>query len=89
MAHMLIRHKVADFEIWKPAYDEHRPERVAAGLTDLHLWRNEADPNEVFVLFETTDLPMAKAFADSTHLKEKMRAAGVQGPPDIVFLAES
>jgi hypothetical protein len=31
----------------------------------------------------------AKGFASSPDAKEKMLAAGVQGPPDIVFLSEN
>ena len=87
MAHMLIRHKVADFDKWKPAYEDHRSAREAAGLKDLHLWRNESDPSEVILLFEASDVAKAKEFADSPDLKEKMQAAGVQGSPDIVFLS--
>ena len=87
MAHMLIRHKVADFSKWKPMYEDHRSAREAAGLTDLYLWRNTDDPNEVILLFEAKDLATAKHFATSADLKEKMRAAGVQGAPDIVYLS--
>jgi hypothetical protein len=88
MAHMIIRHKVADFGKWKPEYEDHRSAREAAGLKDLHLWRNADDPNEVILLFQASDLAKAKEFAGSSDLKEKMEAAGVQGPPDIVFLSD-
>jgi len=84
---MLIRHKVEDFDKWKPLYDDHRSAREAAGLKDLHLWRNEDDSNEVVLLFESSDAVKAKAFVNSPDLKEKMQAAGVQGPPDIAFLS--
>ncbi len=67
----------------------HRFAREAAGLKDLHLWRNEGDPTEVIVLFQASDLAKAKEFIGSSNLKEKMQAAGVQGTPDIVFLSES
>ncbi len=86
MSHMLIRHRVQDFKIWKTAYDAHRQFRSAAGLKDLHLWHNLDDPQEIFLLFEAADIAKAKAFAASADLKEKMTAAGVIGPPDIFFL---
>ena len=89
MVHILIRHKVADFGKWKPVYEDHRFAREAAGLKDLHLWRNEGDPTEIIVLFEASDLAKAKEFIGSSDLKEKMQAAGVQGAPDIMFLSES
>ena len=89
MVHILIRHKVADFGKWKPLYQDHRSAREAAGLKDLHLWRNEGDPTEVIVLFQASDLAKAKGVIGSSDLKEKMQAAGVQGAPDIMFLSES
>ena len=88
MAHMLVRHKVTDFEKWKQVYDEHQSAREAAGLENLHLWRSEDDPNEVLILFEATDLAKAKALTNSPDLKESMEASGVEGQPDILFLLE-
>ena len=85
---MLIRHKVADFGKWKSMYEDHRSAREAAGLKDLHLWRNEGDPTEIILLFETSDVTKAKEFVASSDMKEKMQAAGVQGAPDIVFLSK-
>jgi len=89
MAHMLVRHKVADFDKWKSVYEDHRSAREAAGLIDLHLWRNEGDPSEVILLFEVSDVEKAKEFARSPDAKEKMEAAGVQDLPDVVFLSEN
>ena len=88
MPYMVIRHKVADYEKWKPEYEDHRSAREAAGIKDLYLWRNMEDPSDVILLFEASDIGKAKEFAGSSDLKEKMQAAGVQGPPDIVFLSE-
>jgi hypothetical protein len=88
MSHMIIRHKVADFGKWKIAYEDHGPVRQAADLKDMHLWRNADDPNEIIILFEASDLTKARSFASSSDLKEKMKAGGVQGAPDIVFLSD-
>jgi len=88
MAHMLIRHKVQDFGKWKPAYDAHQPARAAAGLKDLRLWHNSDNSNDIFLLFEATDVANAKAFAASADLKQKMTSAGVIGQPDIFFLSD-
>ena len=89
MAHMLVRHKVVDFDNWISVYEDHRSARETAGLKDLYLWRNESDPSEVILLFEVSDIAMAKAFSGSPDAKEKMQAAGIQGLPDIVYLLES
>ncbi len=89
MAHILVRHKVADFDKWKPLFEDHRPVREAASLKNLYLWRNERDPNDIIVLFEASDLAKAKEFLGSSELKIKMQEDGVQGAPEIVFLSES
>lgn len=89
MTHMLVRHKVADFDKWKLEYEDHRSAREAAGLKDLYIWCNEDDPNEVILLFEVSDVAKAKEFTGSPDAKEKRQAAGVQGSPDIQFLLEN
>ena len=89
MAHLIVRHTVQDFAKWKPVYDADRTARQAAGLKDLFLWRNADKPNELVLLFEVSDIAKAKAFTTTPDLKEKMTAAGVLGPPDIVFLSDA
>ncbi len=87
MAHVLIRHKVADFAKWKPAYDAHAGERQGAGLEEEHLLRGIDNPNEVILLFAAADLKKAKEFAASASLREAMQKAGVIGQPDVCFLS--
>jgi hypothetical protein len=89
MNYVMIRHKVADFNKWKPAYDENQSARKAFGLKDLHLWRNSENPNEVVLSFEVGDLAKAKQFAASPELKAKMQEAGVLGAPDFTFLSDN
>jgi heme-degrading monooxygenase HmoA len=84
--HILIRHKVADFAKWKPAYDDHLPARQKAGLKEVYLLRNIENPNEVILLFSAEDLDKAKAFAASEDLRQAMQRAGVSDKPDIYFL---
>ena len=86
MTHILIRHKVADFAKWKPAYDAHLTARKEAGLKEQSLLRNIDNPNEVVLLFEAEDLKRAKTFTDSSDLREVMQKAGVVDKPDILFL---
>ena len=44
MAHVLIRHKVADFAKWKPLYDAHDATRKASGCQRAWLFRNAENP---------------------------------------------
>jgi len=86
MTHILVRHKVADFAKWKPAYDAHLAARQKAGLREKNLLRSVDNPNEVVLLFEAEDLTRAQAFSESSDLSEAMQKAGVVGKPDILFL---
>lgn len=88
MAHVLIRHKVADYGKFKPEYEAALSMREGAGLKELHFWRNIDDPNEVVILFHVSDVAKAKELTGSSELKERMQADGVQGVPDIVFLSD-
>jgi len=86
MPYVLIRTKVQDFAKWRAAYDEHLAMRKAAGLTERYLLRNADNPNEVIILFETSDLGSARAFSISAELRQKMRESGVVDESDIFFL---
>jgi heme-degrading monooxygenase HmoA len=84
--YVLVRHKVSDFEKWKPVYDDHLPARQKAGLKEVNLLRNTENPNEVILLFSAEDLDKAKAFAASDDLRQAMQRAGVSDKPDVYFL---
>jgi len=86
MTYLLIRHRVADFATWKPAFDAHATARATAGLTDVDLLRDLDDPNQIVHLFEVSDLQKAKEFSNSSSLREVMQAAGVIDQPDLYFL---
>jgi hypothetical protein len=84
--YLLIRHKVRDFNEWKPGYDDHLTTRESAGLVEKQLLRGNEDPNEVVLLFQAADLDKARAFIASPDLREVMQKYGVIGMPDISFL---
>lgn len=86
MSYLFVRHKVRNFEEWKPVYDSHEAARRKAGLTEKHLFRDAEDPTEVTLLFEASDDSKARAFVASDDLREAMKNAGVLGKPDIHLL---
>ncbi|MEK7730306.1 MAG: hypothetical protein AAB363_00460, partial [Planctomycetota bacterium] len=59
------RNKVADFAQWKKVFDSHAEAQRQAGLHLQRLWRGIDDPNEVFMLFEVTDIEKARSFVTS------------------------
>lgn len=88
MVHILVRHKVKDFNKWKKFFDGHRIVRKATGSKGGLLFGNAENPNEIFILLEWDDLKKAKSFVHSDNLKETMMQAGVVDKPDIYFLEE-
>lgn len=82
---MLIKHSVADYAKWKPAFDAHSPIRKENGQTDLDLLRGIDNPNLVLVVEKITDVQKAKDFTQLPDLKETMEKAGVNSAPEFSF----
>jgi heme-degrading monooxygenase HmoA len=89
MPYLLIRHKVEDYERWKPFFDENATARGQSGSKGAQLFRNADDPNEIVILFEWDELDNARQFAHSEDLRETMQRAGVAGRPDLYFFEEA
>lgn len=89
MPTMIVRHTVADYDRWKPAYDQHKSFRREFGITDVGLYRDAVAPNEVVIVFGADDLERAHEFAASENLREAMQRAAVISEPTIWFLDEA
>ena len=85
---VLVRHKLQDYDTWKPGFDQHGSTRQASGSRGGRLFRNADNPNETFVLLEWDDLDKAREFAQSDDLRETMQRLGVADQPDVYFLEE-
>ena len=72
VVHLIIHHRVRDFDQWRPFFDGHSGTRKKKGGLGGHLFRSLADPNETFILFEWESLEQAKRFADSDELAATM-----------------
>ncbi|MGA7670742.1 MAG: hypothetical protein WBW04_09995 [Nitrolancea sp.] len=88
MPYLLIRHKVNDYDAWKPVYDEDAENRKAHGSKGGRLFRNANNPNETISVFEFSDMEDAQKFTESPELHERMQRAGIADRPDIFFLDE-
>jgi len=82
----VIHHKVHDYAKWRPAFDGDKANQEAAGLTNPRLYHSHSNPNDVTIVFDAADLDKAKEFSRSKALKEKMKAAGVEGKPTFEYL---
>ena len=83
MSSIFIRHRVADFDAWKAAFDEHGSTRRDHGLVDGSLLRDEDDANMVTIVMTTDDTARAREFFESDDLRETMQSAGVVSQPDM------
>jgi hypothetical protein len=83
MSSIFIRHRVADFDAWKPAFDEHGAARRDHGLVDTGLLRDEDDANMVTIVMSTDDTARAREFFASDSLREAMSGAGVVSQPEM------
>ena len=79
---MLVQ-RVSDYDAWRAAFEESRPQRQRAGFAAQGVMRGVSDPQLVVVLLAVTDVERAKQyFADKT-IKSRLRAAGAVGPADV------
>ena len=85
---VLVTKKVNDFDSWKTRFDGQLHNRRRSGLIDLHILRDDSDPNVVALLFGTTDLHKAREFVSSEDWEDSMTEAGVVGQPEVRFLNE-
>lgn len=70
MTVILTRINVGDYDAWKPMFDLDRP-RARRSATGYRLFRNSADPNEVFIQVEFDSAEEAIA------ARERLLSSGV------------
>lgn len=85
---VIVRHKVRDFDAWKPIFVGDAKRQRDAGFTRWHLTRNSHDNNELVIIFECDDLDKAKPMFSDPALAELMKSAGVVDQPTVFFLEE-
>jgi len=89
MVHVLVRHKVADYNRWKESFDAYLTARKRAGETGFHLFHNADDPRDIFLLLDWQTLDEARRFMNSNELRERMQQAGVVGAPEVQYLEDA
>jgi hypothetical protein len=89
MAHVLIRHRVSDYDRWKSVFDGFIEARRAGGEKSYRIFRGQDEPNNLTLLFEWNTFKNAHAFLASAALKDAMAKAGVTERPAVVMLEEA
>ena len=86
---VIVRHKVRDFNAWKPIFTGDTKRQRDAGFTSWRVTRNKNDMNEVVVIFECEDLDKAGRIMSDPSLAELMKNAGVVDQPTVFMLVET
>ena len=86
MPHVLVSHRVNDFDAWREGFDASYEMRKEAGEVSFQLFNGSDNSLFVVGLFEWESLEKAKSFFEDARLKDAMVAAGVAGEPDIHYL---
>ena len=86
MSNVLVQLQTKDYAIWRPVFDELAGLRKSYGCLGGQLFRRTDQPNNVAVLYEWNSAENARRYFESPELREGMKRAGVQGPPEVVFL---
>lgn len=88
MINLLIHHEVADYSVWKAAFDAALDWRHKNGECSCRIFRSAGNVNDVNLFCEWESLEKARAFVASDELKARMAKAGVKGAPRVDFLTE-
>lgn len=86
MSFILVNHKVKDFNSWKPFFDKDQTDQLKSGIVVSKVFRGAEDPNDVHILFETSDMEKVQKFFNNPRLKELMHKAGVISEPVVHVL---
>jgi heme-degrading monooxygenase HmoA len=89
MARLQVHHKVKDYAAWRKVFDEVTSTRTRFGSTGHQVYRVGNDPNDLIIVTDWHSLDEARAYAQSSELKEAMQHAGVISQPEVLFLEEA
>jgi quinol monooxygenase YgiN len=88
-ARLFVRHEVADYGVWRKAFDAFAPTARKSGAINGAVYRSADNANDVTVTHDFHSVAKAKAFAASPELKAAMEKAGVKGAPQIWIATRS
>lgn len=82
------RHKVKDYDVWRPVFDADQPRINEIGAKALNVMRSTNDPNEVHLIFEIADMNAFMGAMQDPAMQEAMKNGGVLEAPVLYKLEE-
>src|SRR5215469_91303 len=83
-----VRFSVADYEKWKPVFDETAAYKRAHGWQRYQVFAVGGNRNDMMVMEEFDTREHAQEFLDSAYLREAMARAGVSRGPEFLVVEE-
>ena len=83
---MVVKHKVANYNKWKSAYDAYDSVLLVHGIHSYLIGRGLLDSNMVLVTMKIDELAKAKAFAKDPGLKKAWQKGGAIGKFTFTFV---
>lgn len=77
MTTMLVDHRVADYDAWRPHFDQAMEAEWTKDVRSYQVWRGQDDPSHVVVTNTFDTREAAEKFANGSALREAMGRAGV------------
>jgi hypothetical protein len=82
------KHKVRDYEQWRPYFDGDQERIGRVGAKCLNVMRSTDDPNEVHFIFDLPDVHAFVGELQGPEVAELFQRAGVLEPPKIYRLQD-
>ena len=89
MVYAVFIGKVQDYDKWQPTLVEDTPILKDNGAKNVRVLRGSDDPNRIIVIMEWENMKKVKDLVKSEFLRERFKAGGVIGKPDIYFVDET
>jgi hypothetical protein len=82
------KHKVRDYDHWRPFFDSDQKRIESVGAKCINVLRDTADPNDVAFIFDVPDFTAFMNLMQDPETQDIMQQAGVVTEP-VIFRLES
>ncbi len=83
MPTLAVQLTIGDYVKWRLGFEQAKPLRDKAGLTNVKVYRNPDDAKEVLVWSEASELAKAREALAGQEIRSAMQQARVIGSPKI------
>ena len=83
---VILSMEVTDFTGFKSGFDQGRPYREEAGISESEAYQNIDSPKNAWIIGTATSKEAFLSFFSSDAQKERMKNAGIISSPTITFL---